>query len=123
MIESNSQPNVLDSILSELHNVLGSEKVHLNSGRMDLLESFAREKLQILANLDRFSRNNQNSSEFRNNRTKIEHAGKLLQENLEILKLRINAIGEITKTIEDAVTEAESDGTYEVRKMKRERAR
>lgn len=103
----------LREILAGLHAVLDNERNHLNSGRMDLLEQFAREKLQFLANLNRITLSKYREEEVRNCQREMEKVNSFLKENLAILKFRMDAISEISKTIKDAVVDAESDGTYE----------
>lgn len=105
--------DTLRETLAGLHTVLDKERIHLNSGRMDLLEQFAREKLHYLANLNRITRAEHISDELRNCREDIEQINAFLIENRDLLKFRMDAISEISTTIRDAVVDAESDGTYE----------
>ena len=103
----------LRQTLASLRIVLSKERTHLNAGRIDLLEQFAREKLQILANLGRITRAEHVTDELRNYREDVEQINIFLKENQGLLKFRMDAISEISTTIKDAVVDAESDGTYE----------
>ncbi len=103
---------LLRETIANLRVVLDNERAHLGSNRKDLLESFAREKLQIFANLDRVSRDQNMTDNLQFSQQEIAQLNKALKENIAALKFRMDAIGEIATTIKDAVVEAESDGTY-----------
>ena len=106
---------LIEPLLSNLKQVIEAEEQQLNSGSMDALETFAREKLQILMQLNRFSQAQPNHDALNKNKHALEQMRSMLDQNMRALKFRMQAIGEIAETIEAASREAQSDGTYEVR--------
>jgi len=114
-----SQPvndiNSLQMTLSSLRSVLENENLYLNSNRTLLLESFAREKLQLLANLDRILRAENTAATIEICKKEIGEISAALNANASALKFRMEAIDEISATIKGAMMDAESDGTYEAR--------
>ncbi len=113
-IHSQITADPLLSLLGNLREVLDSEEQALASGRTDSLETYAREKLRILVNLNRITSEETSSTMLEHARTELQETRRRLDDNMRTLKFRIGAIGEIADTIESAVREADSDGTYEV---------
>jgi flagellar biosynthesis/type III secretory pathway chaperone len=99
-------------ILNNLLQVLEKESAQLESGREDFFEAMAREKLKIFADLDRYMRENATLEFSDENKLLLKNSKARMKQNMSSLEFRMNAIGEIARTIEDAVMEAESDGTY-----------
>ena len=106
---------LIEPLLGNLKQVIEAEQQQLNAGSMDALETFAREKLQILMQLNRFSQAETNHEALNSNKDALEQMRSMLDQNMKALKFRMQAIGEIAETIEAASREAQSDGTYEVR--------
>ena len=103
----------LANMLQKLNQTLQNEMTYLESGRQEKLEKFAKEKMQLFSQLNTI-RNANTSYELTDmNKTTLEKLDSLLQLNMEKLQFRIRAIDEIANTIEAAVRDGESDGTYE----------
>lgn len=113
----NTAPNPPISVISPLlHNlklVLEEEQAHMDSGRIDNLEVYARKKMQALAQINLFTKNDNANDLIKANEAQLREISELLRDNMKKLNFRIDAIGEITEKINLAVEEAESDGTYE----------
>ena len=110
--------NNLQSILGELKEVLLKETKIIDSGNTLLLTRSARDKIRILSDLENYQTNGHNPNENKFSQIELTETRKLLKANLDKLKLRVNAIGEITKTIEDGIIESESDGTYDIKSIR-----
>lgn len=107
--------NSLQSILGELKEVLLKETEIIDSGNTVLLTRSARDKIRILSELESYLSNGQNPIDAENSQDELLETRNLLKANLDKLQLRVNAIGEITKTIEDGILDSESDGTYDIK--------
>lgn len=106
-------PHYLQPLLDELLDLLEQEREHLNSGKIDMLELFAKKKMQSLAQLNLFIRKGNTRYTTRLYARELRKIDELLKDNVKKLQFRIKAIGEIAETIENAVSEADSDGTYQ----------
>ncbi len=102
----------LQQILNRLLRVLDAERNRLLSGSEGSFEHFAREKLQIFADLDRYIRSNTTVEFSSDNQSLLDKVRVQMKENMCNLEFRMRAFGEIAKTIEEAVEDSESDGTY-----------
>jgi len=100
-------------VLQDLKQLLEREKSHLLQGGVDNLESFAREKMQMFVSLNHLAKSIDNIDQTEENRIEVVNVNEMLNENLNTLKIRMAAISEITQTIEDAIKDSESDGTYD----------
>ena len=110
------EPNGADPLqaaLTSLRRILAEERSHLEDGRIDRLDRFAREKQQILSGLERLKPDAGEEMASASNSSEIREIAALLEENRKLLAVRISAIGELTATISNAIRDAESDGTYE----------
>ena len=107
--------NNLQSILGELKEILLKETIIIDSGNTFLLTRSARDKIRILSDLENYQSNDRNPNNNKASQIELTETRKLLKANLDKLQLRVNAIGEITKTIEDGIIESESDGTYDIK--------
>ena len=103
----------LRSLLGELRQILDNEETELASGRTDSLEIFAREKLRVLVSLNRITNDNTPAAIPEEAQMELQETRQRLDENMQTLKFRMSAIGEIANTIETAIKDADSDGTYE----------
>ncbi len=102
----------INTVIKEMNDLLSREQAYLNEGGVEKLQSFANEKMQIVANFNRLSQTNSGEFDAYQNRSELHNIKKMLTNNLDRLKFRLDAITEITQTIEGAITDAESDGTY-----------
>ncbi len=109
----NAPVSVIAPHLQNLKDILMEEREHLSTGKMDRLESFARKKMQALAQINMFVSNDSSHELAKANEEELRAIDGLLRENMKKLNFRIAAIGEITETIRTAVKDAESDGTYQ----------
>ncbi|MCP4073342.1 MAG: hypothetical protein GY742_16630 [Hyphomicrobiales bacterium] len=112
-MESTNNSQKFSVVLRDLRHLLEREKSHLMQGGVDKLESFAREKMQMFANLNHLAKSIETTGASVENRSEVINVNSMLNDNLSALKSRMDAISEITKTIEDAINESESDGTYD----------
>jgi flagellar biosynthesis/type III secretory pathway chaperone len=112
-LEEHLSPHYLQPLLDGLLDLLEQEREHLNSGKIDKLELFAKKKMQSLAQLNLFIRKGNTRYTTRLYSRELRKIDELLTENVRKLQFRIKAIGEIAETIESAVSEADSDGTYQ----------
>lgn len=106
-------PGRLVRTVAKLREIVDSEIAHLKFGRVDLLEKFAKEKMSVLGELNAAMAERPVGEVAADNRDSLREIERLLSESARALKLRMDAINEITDTIESAIHEAESDGTYE----------
>jgi len=100
-------------VLQDLKDLLQREKSHLLQGGVDKLESFAREKMQMFVSLNHLAKTIGTVHQTEANRIEVVNVNEMLNENLSTLKFRMEAISEITQTIEEAINDSESDGTYD----------
>ena len=77
------------------------------------MESFANEKIRIFVSLNHLAQSVNTIRQNEVSRSEVQDVASMLNENLDILKLRINAISEIAQNIEEVINDAESDGTYQ----------
>ncbi len=102
----------LQATLKSLIAVVSREIEMLDAGRQELLQEFAAKKMHLLNQLEALSRISNSQAMSQENRSEITRLKNTLTVNMKKLELRIKAIRELTQTIEDAVREEESDGTY-----------
>lgn len=102
----------LQATLKSLIAVVSREIEMLDAGRQEFLQEFATKKLHLLTQLEALSRLTDSKAMSPENRSEILRLKETLTVNMKKLELRIKAIRELTQTIEDAVREEESDGTY-----------
>jgi len=100
-------------VLQDLKHLLDREKTHLLQGGVDKLESFAKEKMQMFASLSNLAKMIDTVDQTEENRIAVFNVNEMLNDNLNTLKFRMDAISEITQTIEEAINESECDGTYD----------
>ena len=102
----------LQATLKSLIAVVSREIEVLDAGQQELLQEFAAKKMHLLTQLEALSRISDTKAMSPENRSEISRLKDTLTLNMKKLELRIQAIRELTQTIEDAVREEESDGTY-----------
>ena len=112
-IEPANNSQKFNLVLQDLKHLLDREKSHLLQGGVDKLESFAREKMQMFVSLSHLAKSIDTVDQTEENRIEVVNVNEMLNENLNTLKFRMDAISEITQTIEDAINESECDGTYD----------
>lgn len=112
-IEPVNNSQKFNLVLQDLKQLLEREKSHLSQGGVDNLESFAREKMQMFVSLNHLAKSIDTIDRTEENRIEVVNVNEMLNENLNTLKFRMDAISEITQTIEDAINDSESDGTYD----------
>ena len=118
-VHSTGASGMLEPLIKHLFQLLENENTHLKSGGIEMLETFAREKMQILMQLNHLARDDNFAHLGKEHKLQLQEARKLLDTNMQKLKFRMRAIGEITQTIENAAAEADSDGTYIVGNMRK----
>ena len=69
----------------------------------------------ILSEKESFKYSDENKIKEKYNKEALVKLSNALKENTAALKFRMDAIGEISTSIKDAMVHAESDGTYEAR--------
>lgn len=99
--------------LADLDLTLAHEREDLQAGRFDRLPQFAAEKMRALEqiNLQRTRSGNQPLPSHLQN--ELADLKEKLEANKRELDVRIRAINEMTDTIQAAIDESESDGTYQ----------
>lgn len=108
----------MEPMLQSLITLLIEEQEHLNAGKVDTFEVFAKKKMQALAQLNVLTKKGNTQNLARIYERELRQIEELLKENTKKLKFRMKAIGEITDMIESAVSLAESDGTYQAGSMR-----
>jgi len=103
---------VIDTLIDALSEVLARENASLASGNSDFTDTTTREKLQLITRFNRVCLDDANLILPPELLFKVQDIVKLLSENEKSLKLRMEAIKEVTETITNAACLAESDGTY-----------
>lgn len=104
----------LDDIVDNLCGLLAREQAELRAGRYELLAGFAAEKHHLLVQLDRQMRaTGEHGAAAGAGRARVDRLRRSLEDNMRLLKFRIDAINELADTIEQARRIAESDGTYD----------
>lgn len=104
----------LNLVIAKLQRLLGEEKNQLNVGDLSMLPTVAAQKIQLFAQLNKFTQTGQLVNLDEDTAIIVRNVKDQLQENARLLKLRMDAIGEITDTISAAMTEADGDNTYSV---------
>lgn len=104
----------LNLVIAKLQRLLGEEKNQLNAGDLSMLPTVAAQKIQLFAQLNKFTQTGQLVNLDEDTAIIVRSLKDNLQENARLLKLRMDAIGEITDTISAAMTEADGDNTYSV---------
>lgn len=103
----------MQTILQGLLEVLQQEQDHLESGKTDMPAAFAKKKMQCFVQMNSLMKRGNTAHLARIYQLELRKVDLLLKENAKKLEFRMKAISEITDTIESAVANAESDGTYE----------
>lgn len=106
--------SALNLIIAKLQQLLSDEKNQLSAGDLSTLPAVAAQKIQLFAQLSKYSQTGQLLNLDEGTVAKIKGVKSLLAENAKLLKLRMDAISEISDTISAAMTEADSDSTYSV---------
>ena len=114
-----THPNSLESLqvaISSLMRLLSEEEAELQSGNLRFLEKFAREKMQLLRQLSHLSEPNQTNWLQSAAAVEINRLKQMLDNNARLLTVKMDAINEVAESINSATRNAESDGTYVVRR-------
>ncbi|MBL1406443.1 MAG: hypothetical protein COC00_010705 [Rhizobiales bacterium] len=106
--------SALNLVIAKLQRLLGEEKTQLTAGDLSSLPTVAGQKIQLFAQLNKFSQTGHLLNVDDETTAKIKNVKIQLQDNARLLKLRMDAITEITDTISAAMTEADGDSTYSV---------
>lgn len=104
----------LNLVIAKLQRLLGEEKDQLSVGDLSTLPAVAAQKIQLFAQLNKFSQTGKLLNPDEDTTLKIRNVKVQLEENAKLLKLRMDAISEITDTISAAMSEADGDSTYSV---------
>lgn len=104
----------LNLVIAKLQRLLGEEKDQLSVGDLSTLPAVAAQKIQLFAQLNKFSQTGKLLNLDEDTTLKIKNVKVQLEENAKLLKLRMDAISEITDTISAAMSEADGDSTYSV---------
>ena len=107
----------LNGVLQKLNHLIESEVAALEEGRHDTLEDYASKKIHLFAQLEALGKRGHGGQFSEINRNEFGLLKKRLVSNMQKLDHRIRAIRELTSTIEAAVLNDESDGTYSVGRM------
>lgn len=101
-----------EKILTALIEVLRRESELLGKGTTRLEAGVTRQKLQLMMQLNRIDP----QREIRNSKTRelLAETRRLLEANGAMLKRRMEAIREIAGMISREITDAQSDGTYDL---------
>lgn len=102
--------NVLDGLIV----LLDQERKALKDMERTQFGDLTRQKLQLLAQLNRAVKSPGSSSLPLSVAEKLRQARRMLDENAAMLKRRMDAIREISAMISREIRDAESDGTYSV---------
>ena len=103
----------MHEVLKNLIELIRQETVSLEKGTQEPLQELGRKKLRLLTQLQQLSSRVRLEDISMVNRYEINKLKQFLTDNVQKLDLRIKAINELAETIESAVRENESDGTYE----------
>lgn len=109
--------STLHGILQKLNTLIESEVVALDEGRHEVLEEFASKKIHLFAQLEALGKRGYRGEVSQINQNEFTTLRERLVTNMRKLDHRIRAIKELTSTIEQAVLNDESDGTYSVGQM------
>jgi len=103
---------LISDILKNLIALVQEEMEVLDHGKQDVLQELATKKMRLLTQLQSVSKGAHLEQVSAGNRFEINKLKGFLVNNVQMLDLRIKAINELAGTIENAVRENESDGTY-----------
>ncbi len=104
----------LERLLGKLNSILGREReCGLQAPRSEI-STLTQQKLQLLMELNRFTLDRRELDFLPEVREEIEATRENLMENARAIARRIDAIREIVEILSCAITEAESDGTYDM---------
>lgn len=105
---------MIHDILKNLIALVQEEIAVLDQGKQDVLQELATKKMRLLTQLQSASKGVHLEQVSPVNRFEINKLKGFLVHNVQMLDLRIKAINELAGTIENAVRENESDGTYDI---------
>ena len=103
---------VLTQSINRLEALLAGETMALREGRSINLTELSHRKNQSLLELSRISRGLDPANVTPNLQVKLNTLRERLDDNRRVLQLHMEAAGEITGLIAQAIADAESDGTY-----------
>ena len=103
---------VLTQAINRLESVLAGESNALREGRQVNLNETSNRKNQSLLELSRISRGLDPAALTPGLKIKLGTLRERLDDNRRVLRLHLEAAGEITRLIARAIADAESDGTY-----------
>ena len=106
--------STLHGILQKLNHLIETEVRALDEGRHEVLQEFASKKIHLFAQLETLGKRGYRGEVSQINRNEFHTLKERLVSNMRKLDQRIRAIRELTSTIEQAVINDESDGTYSV---------
>lgn len=106
--------SALNLVIAKLQRLLGEEKNQLVAGDLSSLQLVAGQKIQLFAQLNKFGQTGHLLNLDEETTAKIKNVKIELEENARLLKMRMDAISEITETISTAMTQADGDSTYSV---------
>ncbi|MEM7291591.1 MAG: hypothetical protein AAF412_14670 [Pseudomonadota bacterium] len=104
----------LAGILKKLNLLLDQEARYLEKGEHEDLQEFARKKISLFSQLRVLNQRYAGLQLSDSNAADLKDLKQNLLNNLKMLDTRMKAIGELNKTIEAAVLNDRSDGTYSV---------
>ncbi|MEM7069737.1 MAG: hypothetical protein AAF478_12725 [Pseudomonadota bacterium] len=110
----------IQEVLQNLNELITEETNTLDTGRQEPLQELAVKKLRLLTQLQSLTASVRIEDITMVNRFEINKLKSTLIENVKKLDLRIKAINELAGTIESAVRENESDGTYSAGQFRNE---
>ena len=103
---------VVHGLLLRLERVLETENGGLKSGQQEMLSETASKKMRLLSQLESACTKEFSGKISAVNKSAILALKKSISTNMQKLDLRIRAINQLATTIQKAVREEESDGTY-----------
>lgn len=107
------QFKAFEAVIHDLKRVLVEEQDLLARPDTGTYEVIAIRKLQIFGKLNQYRKNGLESQLFEPLENEVREIDGLLAQNSLSLKIRMEAISEVSHTISKAFEEAESDGTYQ----------
>lgn len=112
MAKAAKSNSILHDLLSKLTALVEQELQELQIGRQEFLHEIANKKLRLLAQLESNWNETTETQLAPNTKVAVKKLKETLSNNLRKLELRMQAIDELSKAIQVAVREGESDGTY-----------
>jgi hypothetical protein len=105
------------SVLQSLGDLLKAEETSLDNGGEEFAREYSAKKIRMVNQLQLVTRNQDLSQLSKETRTAIVKFKTVLSNNTVKLERRIMAINELNTTIRQAVSDGESDGTYNAMRL------